>query len=86
MLMHNKHEKIIKSINVFKNHPSNKVTISNGGVPCGEFEIVRSGPKVIFSANGTGKYGMQDMMFAVLNISYNEQTQGLPASLAPSKL
>jgi len=43
----------IKSINVFKNHPSNKITISNGGVPCGEFEIVRSGPKVIFSVDGT---------------------------------
>jgi len=36
---------------------------------CGEFEIVRSGPKVIFSVNGTGKYGMQDMLFVVLNIS-----------------
>jgi len=38
---------------------------------CGEFEIVRSGSKVIglFSVNGTGKYGMQDMWFVVLNIS-----------------
>jgi len=41
----------MKSVDVFKNDPSNKITISNGGVPCGEFEIVRSGPKVrpIFS-------------------------------------
>jgi len=29
----------MKSVNVFKNDPSNKITISNGGVPCGEFEI-----------------------------------------------
>jgi len=57
MLMH-KINTNIKSINVFKNHPSNKITISNGGMPCGEFEIMRSGPKVIFSVNGTGKYGM----------------------------
>jgi len=57
MLMH-KINTNIKSINVFKNHPSNKITISNGGVPCGEFEIMRSGPKVILSVNGTGKYGM----------------------------
>jgi len=37
----------MKSVNVFKNYPSNKITISNRGVPCGEFEIMRSGPKVI---------------------------------------
>jgi len=48
----------IKSIDVFKNHPNNKITISNGGMPCGEFEIMRSGPKVIFSVNGSGQYGM----------------------------
>jgi len=59
----------MKSVNVFKNDPSNKITISNGGMPSGEFEIVRSRPKVIFSVNGTGKYGMQDMLFVVLNIS-----------------
>jgi len=47
----------MKSVDVFKNYPSNKITISNGGVPCGEFEIMRFGPKVIFSVNGTGKYG-----------------------------
>jgi len=33
----------MKSVNVFKNDPSSKMTISNGGVPCGEFEIVWSG-------------------------------------------
>jgi len=53
----------MKSVNVFKNDPSNKITISNGGVPCGVFEILRSVPKVIFSVNGSGKYGMQDMLF-----------------------
>jgi len=57
MLMH-KINMNIKSIDVFKNHPSNKITISNGGMPCGEFEIMQAGPKVIFSVNGTGKYGM----------------------------
>jgi len=30
---------------------------------------MRSGPKLIFSVNGAGKYGMQDMLFIVLNIS-----------------
>jgi len=56
MLMHTINTNI-KSINVFKNHPSNKITISNGRMPCGEFEIMRSGPpKVIFSVNGSGKY------------------------------
>jgi len=59
----------MKSVNVFKNHLSNKITISNEGMPKGEFEIMWSGPKVIFSVNGTGKYGMQDMLFVVLNIS-----------------
>jgi len=59
----------MKSVNVFKNDPSNKITIGNGGVPNGKFEIVRSGPKVILSVNGTGKYGMQDMLFVELIIS-----------------
>jgi len=55
MLMH-KINTYIKSINVFKNHHRNKITISNGGMPCGEFEIMRSGPKVIFSINGSRKH------------------------------
>jgi len=46
-------------------------------VPCGEFEIVRRGPKVIFSVNGTGKYGMQDMLFVVLNISKKFDTDNI---------
>jgi len=46
----------MKSVNVFKTHSSNKITISNGGVPCGEFEIVRSGPKVIFSGPAVYSY------------------------------
>jgi len=57
MLMH-KINTNIKSIDVIKNYPSNKITISNGGMPSGEFEIMRSGPKVIVSVNGSGKYGM----------------------------
>jgi len=48
----------MKSIDICKNHPNNKITISNGGMPCGEFEIMRSGPKVIFSVIGSWKYGM----------------------------
>jgi len=32
----------MKSVNVFKNDPSNKITISNGGVPCGEFETIQT--------------------------------------------
>jgi len=56
MLMH-KINTNIKSIDVFKNHPSNKITISNGGKPnCGEFEIMRSWPKARFCVNGSGKY------------------------------
>jgi len=36
------------SINVFKEHPGNKVTFSDRSVFCGEHKVVGSRPKVIF--------------------------------------
>jgi len=48
MLIHGINTKRTKSINVFKNHPSNKIKNSNGGVPCGEFELCGLGLRLYF--------------------------------------
>ena len=46
------------SINVFKKHPSNKITFSNRAILSSELKIMGSRPKVIFCVHGTRKCRM----------------------------
>ena len=53
------------SINAFKKHSGNKITVSDRSLLCGELKVMGSRPKVIFCVHGTRKCGMQDMLFIV---------------------
>jgi len=53
------------SINAFKKHSGNKITLSDRSLLCGELKVMGSRPKVIFCVHGTRKCGMQDMLFIV---------------------
>jgi len=53
------------SINAFKKHSGNKITLSDRSLLCGELKVMGSRPKVIFCVHGTRKCRMQDMLFIV---------------------
>ena len=57
------------SINVFKNHPGNKITFSDRFVLYGKLKVVGSRLKVIFCVHGARQCRTYDTLFIVNKVS-----------------